>query len=88
MSSETGTTSNKVAIVVTTENEGYKCTIKVKATWETHDGVTLEAESGRVIDTYKAQNMKAVSLSEFIEATKRDALRELVTNLNLYQVLS
>ncbi|QGH45113.1 hypothetical protein [Ralstonia phage Reminis] len=88
MSGETGTTSNKVTITVTTENDGYKCTVKAKANWFTNDGMELEAESGRVIDTYKAMSIKGTTVSEFIESTKRDALRELVTNLNIYQVLS
>lgn len=88
MTGEVGTNSKQVTIVVSTETKGYECEVVAKATWTDASGETFEARSGRSIDLYKAEHINGVSVKEFIEATKRDALRELVTNLNIYEVLS
>lgn len=79
--------SRDVTIHTCVETKGYYCVITAKAVWLVHDE-QVSAKSVREIDLYKAQEIKqAVSVEEFIEATKRDALRELVTQLNLHKVL-
>lgn len=80
------TISKTVSVNTIVEHDGYKCTVTAKALWFVQ-GEQAEANSVREIDTYIAGQRKDVSLPQFIEATKRDALRELVTQLNLHEVL-
>lgn len=78
--------SREVCIKTLVATEGYECTIEAQASW-TDNGERLEAKAVRQVDLYKAQSVKGTTVEEFIEATKRDALRELVTQLNVYKVL-
>lgn len=87
MSTQTRTESQMVQVSVVVETKGYEMTITAEAGWPVA-GEMAVAKAVRVIDTYKAKSVKGVTVEEFIEATKRDALRELVTNLNLYKVIS
>lgn len=80
------TYSQAVSIQVLVETEGYQSTITAKANWLAGDE-PMVAKSVREIDLYKAKHVNGVSVEEFVEATKRDALRELVTQLNLHKVL-
>lgn len=83
----TKTYSHNVGVTVSVETNGYECVITASGSW-LQSGEVVEAKSVREIDLYKAQHVsKGVSVEEFIEATKRDALRELVTQLNLHKVL-
>ncbi|QHJ81829.1 MAG: hypothetical protein [Caudoviricetes sp.] len=77
-----------VFLDVTTETIEGVVIIKASAEFLTSDMGWSTAESTREIDLAKADELsKSVSLEQFIEATKRDALRELVTQLNLHKVL-
>ncbi|QHJ80733.1 MAG: hypothetical protein [Bacteriophage sp.] len=79
--------STQVTIKTAVTHEGYECTIVATASWVTAEGEEAQATSARQIDTYKAQSVKGLSVEDAIESTKRDALRELVTQLNLHGVL-
>lgn len=80
--------NSPVFIGVTTETIDGVVIIKASAEFLTNDKGWSTAESTREIDLAKADELsKSVSLEQFIEATKRDALRELVTQLNLHGVL-
>lgn len=79
--------STQVTIKTAVTHEGYECTILATAVWLNAEGEEVNATSARQIDTFKAKYNKGISVESAIESTKRDALRELVTQLNLHGVL-
>jgi len=84
-----GTNSEEVIIKVSTVlDSGKAMKITAEARWFVDEDNTTQATSTRVIDIEQASKFsKAVSVEQFVEATKRDALRELVTQLNIHGVL-
>lgn len=84
-----GTNSVEVTIKVSAQLDSDNLiTITAQARWFVDEGDANQAESVRVIDMVQASKFsKAVIVEQFIEATKRDALRELVTQLNIHGVL-
>lgn len=84
-----GTNSAEVTIKVSAQLDSDNLiTITAQASWFVDEGGANQAESVRVIDMKQASRFsKAVTVEQFIEATKRDALRELVTQLNIHGVL-
>ena len=84
-----GTNSVEVTIKVSTQLDSDNLmAITAQARWFVDGGNLTQAESVRGIDMVQASKFsKAVTVEQFIEATKRDALRELVTQLNIHGVL-
>lgn len=82
------TSSASVTFQVSTCEKRGLMTITASGCWPNSDGGFDSAEACRVIDIEHASKFsKAVSVEQFVEATKRDALRELVTQLNIHGVL-
>lgn len=79
---------NKVTIHTTVEQVNGVIKVTACGNWE--EGVAGEAyhsQSVRELDVIAATTQAGVTRDELIEATKRDALRELVTMLNVHGVL-
>lgn len=79
--------SHNVTINITVSDDGYKCTINAFATWPLGNGDNAQACVGREFDSYKVANTSSLEMKQVTDAAKRDALRELVTQLNLHGVL-
>lgn len=80
------TSSANVTLNISTLDEGYERTITAYASFPSGDGLA-EATVVKSFDLYKAEQLKGVSVEDATEALKREALRELVTQLNLHGVL-
>lgn len=81
-----GSKSVKVVLQVTVADEGYCRNITAVAVWG--EGVDKsQAVVSREFDLYKAEHLKGVTVEDATEALKREALRELVTQLNLHGIL-
>lgn len=83
-----GKFSYQVAIHTVVKQEGGLMRVTAHAEWW-DDSIkeSRSAQSVRELDIIALATQSGVSSEEFIEATKRDALRELVTMLNLHGVL-
>lgn len=78
--------SNKVEVHTTVEQVNGVIKVTACGNW-VNDGEVYHSQSVRELDIVAASTQSGVSSEEFIEATKRDALRELVTMLNVHGVL-
>lgn len=82
---------SEVIISTTVTTEGGVIKVAAHGSWaDTANGegsVCRSAQSIRELDTIAASTQVGVTKQELVEATKRDALRELVTMLNVHGVL-
>ncbi len=81
-----GSQSVIASIQVTVADDGYCRNITAIAVWGEGEAMS-QATVSREFDAYKAENLKGVTVEDATEALKREALRELVTQLNLHGVL-
>lgn len=80
--------SKSADVVIRTEVlvDGYHTAVIAYASFQ-HEGETKLATVSKSFDSFKARELKGVTVEDATEALKREALRELVTQLNLHGVL-
>lgn len=78
--------SQPVLIQTEVIDEGYERIVVASAEFM-HEDETKKATVAKSFDSFKARELKGVTVEDATEALKREALRELVTNLNLHGVL-
>lgn len=80
--------SKSQPVLIQTEviDEGYERIVVVSAEFM-NDSEVSKATVTKSFDSFKARELKGVTVEDATEALKREALRELVTQLNLHGVL-